>query len=217
MLHITTLSVTYRTICCIMSVIIITMIIIHTKKDVLLKSIKYNQNINLSDRVLIYNVKPYMKEKHKQHKASELQLQLRSKQTKVRCKGNVYPGTKKKKKIKIKGRKENSVFLHPDSPENNNVLVFQIQVAIEDCNDFSLKSNAGKPLQRLQAPTVQKHCVTAHGCNGDRQKKHFKREGVGKLLVMYFPRKPSCRWQKKGGIRGWDVGWSGKWLSHFFP
>lgn len=39
-----------------------------------------------------------MKENHKQQKTSELQLQLRSQQTKIRCKGNVYPGTKKKKK-----------------------------------------------------------------------------------------------------------------------
>lgn len=138
-----------------------------------------------------------MKENHKQQKTSELQLQLRSQQTKIRCKGNVYPGTKKKKKRK----QENSLFLHPDSPENNNVLVFQIQVAIEDCNDFSVKSNARKPLQRLQAPTVQKHCVTAHGCNGDRQKKYFK-ERVGKHWMMYFPRNTSYSFtsdQKKKG------------------
>jgi len=52
-----------------------------------------------------------MKEKHKQHKTSELQLRLRSKQTKVRCKGNVYPGTKKKKnKIKIKRSKKIASF-----------------------------------------------------------------------------------------------------------
>lgn len=87
-----------------------------------------------------------------------------------------------------KRKQENSLFLHPDRPENNNVLVFQIQVAIENCNDFSLKSNAGKPLQRLQAPTVQKHCVTAHQCNGDRQKKYFK-ERCGEALDDVFSQK----------------------------
>lgn len=63
---------------------------------------------------------------------------------------------------KKKGRKEeNSLFLHPDSPENNNVLVFQIQVAIEDCNDFSLKSSAGKPLQSCRLPLCR-HSVSLH-------------------------------------------------------
>lgn len=76
----------------------------------------------------------------------------------------------------------NSLFIHWDGFENNNVLVssssfFKIQVAIEDCNDFSLKSNAGKPLWRLPTPTVQKHCVPASWCNGDKQKKHFKERG----------------------------------------
>lgn len=54
---------------------------------------------------------------------------------------------------------------------------FLIQVAIEDCNDFSLKSKAGKPLWRLPTPTVQKHCVPSCWCNGDKQKKHFKARG----------------------------------------
>ena len=54
---------------------------------------------------------------------------------------------------------------------------FLIQVAIEDCNDFGLKSNAGKPLWRLPTPTVQKQCVPACWCNGVKQKKHFNEEG----------------------------------------
>lgn len=39
-----------------------------------------------------------MKEKHRQHKTFELDLQLRSKQTEVIYKCNVYPGTKKENK-----------------------------------------------------------------------------------------------------------------------
>lgn len=89
----------------------------------------------------------------------------------------------------------NSLFIHWDGFENNNVLVFfLIQVAIEDCNDFSLKSNAGKPLRRLPTPTVQKHCVPARWCNGDKQKKHFKERGgrrgrAEKARKMWFPEK----------------------------
>lgn len=60
------------------------------------------------------------------------------------------------------------------------LFFFLIQVAIENCNDFSLKSNAGKPLRRLPTPTVQKHCVPACWCNGDKQKKHFKERGSRK-------------------------------------
>ena len=74
------------------------------------------------------------------------------------------------------------------------LFFFLIQVAIEDCNDFSLKSNAGKPLWRLPTPTVQKHCVPACGCNGDKQKKHFKEKGgrrgrAEKAPKTWFPEK----------------------------
>lgn len=68
-----------------------------------------------------------------------------------------------------------------------------MQVAIEDCNDFSLKSNAGKPLWRLPTPTVQKHCVPVRWCNGDKQKKHFKerggRRGRAESMEDVVPRK----------------------------
>ena len=46
-----------------------------------------------------------------------------------------------------------------DGFENNNVLVsvffFLIQVAIEDCNDFSLKSSAGKASSEI----ANSHCA----------------------------------------------------------
>lgn len=69
-------------------------------------------------------------------------------------------GGRRREEGELGENQANSLFLHWDGFENNNVLVsfpffFLIQVAIEDCNDFSLKSSAGKASSEI----ANSHCA----------------------------------------------------------